>query len=74
MDRSDAVVVRWTYPDQPDRRLVFEPTSSGAWTRLDQERAPSPEGWRTVGADRVDSIGFEGVPPEYIDGDTVVGP
>lgn len=68
-DRSDGVVVRWTYRDQPDRRLVFEPTSRGEWTRIEQERdrTASPRAWRTVGSDRVDSIGFAGVPPEVLD-------
>jgi len=68
-DRSDGVVVWWTYRDQPDRRLVFEPTSRGGWTRIEQarDRAASPRAWRTVGSDRVDSIGFEGVTPEVLE-------
>jgi hypothetical protein len=69
MDRSDAIVVRWRYEDDRNpRRLVFEPTSSGAWLREEQVRV-GPEEWRRVGRERVDSIGFEGpIPDESIDG------
>jgi hypothetical protein len=69
MDRSDAIVVRWRYEDDRNpRRLIFEPTSSGAWLREEHIRV-GPEEWRRVGRERVDSIGFEGsIPSESTDG------
>jgi len=68
MDRSDAIVVRWRYADDRSaRRLVFEPTSSGAWLREDHVRV-APNEWRRVGCERVDSIGFEGPIPGETDG------
>jgi len=64
MDRSDAIVVRWRYADDRNpRRLVFEPTSSGAWLREDHVRVGAGE-WRRVGRERVDSIGVEGPAPD----------
>jgi len=68
-DRSDAVVMRWQPAGRAARRIVFEPTSSGDWTRLEQVRSDvDGVGWQTVGSERCDGIGFEGpIPPEYVD-------
>jgi hypothetical protein len=76
-DHSDAPKVRWQPADRAERRIVFEPTSAGDWTRLEQVRSDiDGVGWQTVGSERCDGIGFEGVSPEYVDGHsaTVEGP
>jgi hypothetical protein len=59
-DRSDAIVISWSPSGRADRRIVFEPLSSGGYTRVEQARsAPSGEGWWTVGSERVDSVAVE---------------
>jgi len=66
-DRSDAVIVRWNPAGRAARRFVFEPRSDGNWTRSEQVRDHADD-WREVGSEVVESIGFEGVPPECVDG------
>jgi hypothetical protein len=54
---GDAVVVEWSPAGRADRRTVFMPDSSGAYTRLTQARSCTDDKpWRTVGSERVDSV------------------
>jgi len=66
-DRSDAVIVRWKPQGRASRRLVFEPTAERNWLRREQVRNHADD-WQTVGSEPAEFIGFENVPPEYVDG------
>jgi len=66
-DRSDAVVARWKPQGRAARRLLFEPTSEGNWLRREQV-IDHTDSWQTVGTETTESIGFENVPPECVDG------
>ena len=65
-DRSDAMVVRWNPAGRAARRITFEPREGG-FLRVEQVRDHADE-WRTVGREVVDTVGFENVPVECVDG------
>jgi len=56
--REHAIVVSYQPVGQPQRRLVFEPQTSGTpWRRIEQVR--DGDGWRTTGAERVETVNVE---------------
>lgn len=57
MNASDAITIRWTPPSSRPRRMVFEPRSTGGYTRIEQEW--TGEEWRTVGSEIVSNVGLE---------------
>jgi len=65
-DRTDRVIVRWSPTGRAPRRIVFEPVESGGWNRIEQAYSDD-RGWRTVGSERVESIGFEGPVADHHD-------
>jgi hypothetical protein len=66
LDRSDAVVVRVDPPRGPPERRRYEPTKRGDWVEITETWTGCV--WRVTGDRRVESIGFEGVPPECLEG------
>ena len=59
-DRSDAIELRWSYPDaRLPRRVVFEPRSDGAWLRRESVWVREGE-WRQVGSEIVDDVAVSG--------------
>jgi hypothetical protein len=65
-DRSDAIIVRRDPATGPPERDRYEPREDGRWTRIDE--VWSGCAWHGRGTEVVKSIGFEGVPPECVDG------
>lgn len=58
-DRSDAIVLTYTpaIPEQPPRRVVFEPRSNGDWTRYEETKRD--DGWHPTGSEIVASVNVE---------------
>jgi len=65
MDRSDAVIVREDPVRGPPERTRYEPTSTGTWRALEEYHNGCQ--WVVRGCREVESLGFEGVPPQYVD-------
>ena len=63
-----APTVCWTDHDGTAHRIRFEPTQSGDWVRIEEVRdsTAAPVGWRIRRSERIESVGFENIPREYM--------